>query len=242
MRRFRLFVALTLTLPLLSCVRTTDRPDWLTQAEIRLLQTRAERGDASVVSIETAEGHRLLHTRSRPVAPDSPGLDLLLTQMQTAARRQGGTGLAAVQVGIPARAAILRRRDESGAERWQAFLDPVILSRSGRPVVSWERCLSVRWGYRYTERPSRILVRYRDPSGQTRIETLQDDEAAVFQQETDHLDGVLLSDGLTRDRFVPEAEMGRFFAQMRLDCRELEEAACNALMKSRWESRAREIR
>lgn len=201
--------------------------------ERTLLGRRAETGVATVLSVDNPESHRRLEQPSRPVDPRTPELPTLIADMTRAAQAGHGAGLAAVQIGIPVRVALLAR-----ATGFQAFLNPERTWASAETLGSWERCLSVPWGYRYTERPARIAIRYQTPDGATRTETLSGDEAVVFQQELDHLDGHLLSGGHNHRWFIPEAEMRGFVSALG-GCADLVRAECRALAKSRWEARAR---
>jgi peptide deformylase len=156
--------------------------------------------------------------------------------MERAARVYGGMGIAAVQVGVPVRLALLRR--DNGRGEFQAFLNPELLWASGELSDSWENCLSVPWGYRHTSRPREIRVRYQTVSGLTRIETLMHDEAVVFQQELDHMDGALLSEGHDRRWFIPKDEIAGFVTEMGKLCREIPEAECRKLIQARIAARA----
>lgn len=206
--------------------------------EEQTLLSREQHHDTRVLSVESPADRRLLEHPSRPVPPAAPWLDRLIAQMERTVRQRHGAGLAAVQVGIPVRVALLARRAGRGEARFQAFVNPAITGHSARQITSWEHCLSVPWGYRHTERPAEITVRYQTPSGETRQETLREDEAVVFQQEMDHLSGRLLDSGLTRSWFIPADEMDAFMRPLLKACRGGTTAECEALMKKAWEKRA----
>lgn len=213
----------------------------LSPEEQQTLLTREQRHDTRVLSVESPADRRLLEQPSRPVPPvppAAPWLNRLIAQMEHTVRQRKGAGLAAVQVSIPVRVALLSRRDERGAERFQAFVNPEITGRSARQITSWEHCLSVPWGYRHTERPAQITVRYQTPSGEAREEILREDEAVVFQQEMDHLNGRLLNSELTRPWFIPADEMDAFMRPLLKACRGRTAAECDALMKAAWKKRA----
>jgi peptide deformylase len=212
----------------------------LSPEEQQTLVNREQHNDTRVLSVESPADRRLLEQPSRPVPPAAPWLNRLIAQMERTVRERQGAGLAAVQVGIPVRVALLARRDgnRSGMARFQAFVNPEITRQSSRLITSWEHCLSVPWGYRPTERPAEITVRYQTPTGETRAETLRDDEAVVFQQEMDHLNGRLLNSGRSRSWFIPQDEMDAFMRPLLKACRDKTTAECDALMKAAWEKRA----
>ncbi|MGZ8219063.1 peptide deformylase [Methylomagnum sp.] len=206
--------------------------------EWQTLLDREQQHGTAVLSVESPAGRMLLEQPSRPAPLAAPWLGKLIAQMERTARQQHGAGLAAVQVGIPVRVALLARRDGHGAERFQAFVNPEIIGHAAQQIVSWEHCLSVPWGYRHTERPARVTVRYQNLAGEAVVENLEGGEAVVFQQEMDHLNGRLLNSGLPRQSFIPAGEMEAFMAPLLRDCRGKTQAECDALMKAAWEKRA----
>lgn len=203
----------------------------------RLRLDRLERsGEFSVLSVDTPRDKRILERPSRPVAPSAPGLDRLIAHLEKTVRHLGGMGIAAVQVGIPIRLCLVRRRD--GGERFQAFINPKIIRRSASRLASWENCLSVPWGYRYTYRPARIRVRFQTLQGETVTDTLIGEEAVIFQHETAHFDGRLLSHDYSEKWFIPPDEIEGFARQIGRECLGLGKIQCDAKMKQAWNSRA----
>lgn len=240
-RLFHPLPTLAIALVLLGCVGLPPAapPDGsLSRQEAQTLLDRERHHDTRVLSVESPADRRLLEQPSRPVPPAAPWLDRLIAQMERTVRHRQGAGLAAVQVGIPVRVALLARRAGRGAARFQAFVNPAITGQSSRLITSWEHCLSVPWGYRHTERPAEITVRYQNPARETVEEVLAGEEAVVFQQEMDHLSGRLLSSGLPRSWFIPADEMDAFMRPLLQACRGGTTADCDALMKAAWEKRA----
>ncbi|MFM8332496.1 MAG: peptide deformylase, partial [Candidatus Methylumidiphilus sp.] len=205
----------------------------LTLAELHRLEWREQAQDFSVLTVDAPSQARALRQPSRPIDPASPGIDRLITHLERTARQHGGLGIAAVQIGIPVRLALLRR---AGAEHFQAFANPAITAYSENHLASWENCLSVPWGYRYTERAAQITVSHQSKTGATLIETLKGEEAVVFQQEIDHLDGHLLDEEYGKEWFIPAAEMDTFARDIWRQCQKLEPAQCDELMRTRWEA------
>lgn len=166
----------------------------LTSTEIELLQHRMQQQNSTIITTANPEQYRLLRSSSRMVNANAAYLNTLLSQMRTAMLAHEGTGLTAVQIGVPVRI-ILLQRNLNGIRQLQTFLNPEIISSSPQTASYWEHCLSLpNLPNHLTERPVRLTIRYQKTNGQTMIETLTLAEAAIFQQEMDHLNGVLLSD------------------------------------------------
>lgn len=113
-----------------------------------------------------------------------------LPAMWRSLERSGGIGLAAIQVGIPERFFIVSHpfRD--------ACFNPEILESSAEESMDQEGCLSLNGGldkYRVS-RPLWVRVAYADEKGRRVERVLEGLAARVFQHESDHLDGVLITD------------------------------------------------
>ena len=212
--------------------------DGLDSAEMLRLDRREQAGDLSVLNVESPGQKKILETASRAIAPSAPGLDRLIAQMEKTARQQGGMGIAAVQLGIPVRVVLVRRREEDGPERFQAFINPKIIGQSVGRLASWENCLSVPWGYRFTYRPAQTTLRFQAADGGTQIETLKGEEAVVLQQEIDHLNGQLLSHRHPREWFIPPNEIDAFARRIWRECQAISKAQCDKRMKAGWAERA----
>lgn len=164
----------------------------LTQQEWRILQIREQQG--SYIISDKPEEVLLLHSRSREIDFDSPNIDRLIHQMQKAVIAYRGLGLAAVQIGIPVRV-ILMKQDMGGDNSFKVFINPELIHKSSTTQISREACLSLPNDEdRFIERSLRLVVRYQTINGRTEIKSFTGLDAAVFQQEMDHLDGVLIRD------------------------------------------------
>ena len=193
-----------------------------------------ERHGTSIISTDVPEGAALLHSISRPATRSERELAVLTDAMVSALVQHRGDGLAAIQVGAPTRVVILRRESEKHESRFQVLIDPTLLARDPETIGSWERCLSVPWGYRYTDRSSAITIRFRDLAGSWQQETLAGADAVVMQHELDHLDGKLLSDGLERSDFIPEDRIAEVAAAARQDCRNAGRSDCGRSLLDAW--------
>ncbi len=102
-----------------------------------------------------------------------------------------GVGLAANQVGVASRVAVV------GVEQERlALVNPVILSAEGRAREE-EGCLSVPEVYGEVERPERIVVEATGADGQRYRREASGLLARAIQHEIDHLDGILFLDHLS---------------------------------------------
>jgi peptide deformylase len=133
-----------------------------------------------------------LRTRSQEVAAADFGserIKSLIDELIETMKKQNGCGIAAPQVGVLERVIIVDRGD--GAK---AYLNPEIVSRSFRTVMSEEGCLSVPGVWGMVKRQRTVKVKAVDAGGLA-VEIEADGlEAIIFQHEIDHLDGILFID------------------------------------------------
>jgi peptide deformylase len=167
----------------------------LSHPERELLQQRLQHHDSSVISNESSQQLHLLKSPSRPIAVPSEHLDTLIQQMQQAALTHHGLAITSVQIGIPVRVVLMDRSGGHGKKEFQAFINPELLFASIEKIELWERCLSLPDEPDHlTHRAAHIAIRYQKSDGQFVSEDLYGLEAGIFQQELDHLNGILLSD------------------------------------------------
>jgi len=171
-----------------------QRNDMLTDTEWVFLQNRIQLHRTDVFSNINPEQRKLLKSPSREISPITGHLDELITQMIQAMQAHDGKGLTAVQIGIPVRVVIMERI-LTKAKVNQIFINPKLISKSDQITQYWERCLSLPEDRDHlTTRHDEVTIRYKDHDGNPKIEKFNGIESAVFQQELDHLDGILLSD------------------------------------------------
>ena len=108
-----------------------------------------------------------------------------------------GVGLAANQVGISLRVAVIQLPEDEEAT---VLINPKVLREEGEREIESEGCLSVP-GYRGTvKRAEKIRVRALDINGKEyRIRAANDLLAQALQHEADHLDGRLYLDRLVSE-------------------------------------------
>lgn len=137
----------------------------------------------------------VLSTPAAPVKDFDDPLRELLDRMAITMYAASGVGIAAPQVNVSIRAAVIDV-SEDGAGRYY-ILNPRIAWKDGE-MPSEEGCLSIP-GYRDSiQRSERIVVEAQNEFGkeiEIRAEGL---EAVCLQHEIDHLDGVLFVDHLSR--------------------------------------------
>ena len=144
----------------------------------------------------TKHGERVLKTPCPALDYEAfrgelPGLLKDMWATMTAAR---GVGLAAPQVGLSLRLAVIDVRPEGKSNRI-VLINPEILSLEGE-LNDEEGCLSLPGVYHKLRRHSRARVRALDEHGVTRELFGEGLLARAFQHEIDHLDGKLYVDRL----------------------------------------------
>jgi peptide deformylase len=109
-----------------------------------------------------------------------------------------GIGLAAIQVGIPKRVAVIDL-DPTGPNSKPIYLvNPRIVETSGEETTYNEGCLSVPDIWEDVKRPSRLTVEYTDEKGRRQTVTADGLLATCLQHEIDHINGLLFIDHISR--------------------------------------------
>jgi peptide deformylase len=134
----------------------------------------------------------VLRARAAEVgAPDADVRDLVQDLFETMRAAQG-VGLAANQVGVARRVAVV----DTGDGPPLVLVDPVIVERYGLSSDE-EGCLSIPDLFGEVERATRVVVETTTLEGnRERVEAL-DLKARAVQHEIDHLDGILFIDHLS---------------------------------------------
>jgi peptide deformylase len=135
---------------------------------------------------------------SKPVARVDAALRRLIDDMFETMYAAPGVGLAAIQVGEPARVITvdLAKKDEPKDPR--VFLNAEVVWSSPETRVYEEGCLSIPEIYEEVERPAVIKVRYMDLEGKFHEIEAAGLLATVLQHEIDHTNGVLFIDRISR--------------------------------------------
>ncbi len=161
-------------------------------------------------------GHPVLREKCRDLTPTeiiSEPIVRLVRDMSETMVEYGGVGLAAPQVHMPVRLALIEFGEESDrydVETAQPLL--IIFNATVTPLDEstagfWEGCLSVPGLRGYVERPRRVQVDYLDAEASPQSVVAEGFLATVLQHELDHLDGILYVDRIqdpTRFSFIEE--------------------------------------
>ena len=133
-------------------------------------------------------GDDVLRQRCFAVENFDEQLAKLLDDMKDTVKKEQGAGLAAPQVGILRRVAVV-----DVEEGYFEFINPVILQQQGEQT-GWEGCLSVRGKSGVVSRPMKVTLSYQDRTGEKHILKAKGFFARAICHELDHLDGVLYID------------------------------------------------
>ncbi len=134
-------------------------------------------------------GEPTLRKTSRPVEEITPRIITLLDDMIETMRVAGGCGLAAPQVGVLRRIAVIEVEDGKVYE----LINPKIIAFAGEQQES-EGCLSNPGEYGITKRPRAVTVRATNRHGEEYELSGTDLLARAICHECDHLDGKLYTD------------------------------------------------
>jgi peptide deformylase len=137
-------------------------------------------------------GDPVLETPAETVTEfDTPELHTLLEDMFESMYAARGVGLAAPQIGIGRRIAVIDTA--AGGERdgeKLVLINPRITRVEGQQVGE-EGCLSIPGFREQVRRGQRVTVRAQDAKGEWFEKTGEDLLARAFLHETDHLNGIL---------------------------------------------------
>lgn len=139
------------------------------------------------------EPNPMLRKVSRPVAEWTPRIAELLDDMTETMHAAAGVGLAAPQVGVLYRMAVLDT-DEHGVLE---VINPTVITAS-KNRVSLEGCLSVPDRNGRVKRPHLLTIEYYDRNGRKQTAVLSNRDAVIACHEIDHLNGILFIDKLVK--------------------------------------------
>lgn len=128
----------------------------------------------------------------------------LLDTMRAVMLDAPGVGLAAPQLGIPLRIAVLQdlydttpeiaaAREREPLEYFEV-INPLYTAIGTRTAEFYEGCLSFNGYQGVVERPADIATTYLDADGATHERNFSGWQARIFQHETDHLSGTVYID------------------------------------------------
>ena len=165
---------------------------------------RAPEADRGQVLRVTVAGEEILHRSLKPVTEEHYGsaqLATLIDDMFATLYVAEGVGLAANQVDVDLRVFIYDCPDDQGVRHVGHLCNPVIddLPPDQRLLDEDEEgCLSVPGPYKTVARPHRAVVRGFDMHGNPLVIEGTGFFARCLQHETDHLNGYLYIDRLSK--------------------------------------------
>ena len=107
-----------------------------------------------------------------------------------------GVGLAAPQVGVGLRLAVIDCAPKDEPPALLVLVNPQIVASEGESCEE-EGCLSVPGFYAKVDRSSRVRVSFQDLDGRPKLIEAEGLTAVACQHEIDHLDGILFVDHLS---------------------------------------------
>jgi len=136
-----------------------------------------------------------LHTKAAPVEAVDASIAALIRDMAETMYAAEGVGLAATQIDVHKRIAVIDVSEER--DRLQVFINGEILEREGA-CESEEGCLSVPGVRETVSRAERVKVRALNEKGEPFELEAEGLLAVCLQHEFDHLDGKVFVEYLSR--------------------------------------------
>ena len=154
-------------------------------------------------------GNSILKKKALPISVKTKNLKSLIKNMWETMYKAQGVGLAAPQIGESIRLFIVDtypfsdNEDLSVDERnflkgfKKVFVNPVIISETGKECFFNEGCLSIPGLREDVKRKDSIIIEFQDLNGKYIKESFSGIAARVIQHEYDHLEGILFTDKLS---------------------------------------------
>ena len=136
-------------------------------------------------------GSPVLRQRSAEVRTVDDEVRRLVDDMFETMDAAQGVGLAANQIGVARRVAVV----DADEDRFE-MIDPMIVESEGRATAE-EGCLSIPEVYGDVSRPERVVLEATDRHGNRFRKEATGLKARAIQHEIDHLDGILFLDHLS---------------------------------------------
>jgi len=140
-------------------------------------------------------GSPLLRQQAAPAARVDDAVQQLVDDLLETMRAAKGVGLAANQIGVARRVAVVDIGEEDPPPL--VLINPAILERSDEQETAEEGCLSIPEIFGDVERHARVVVEALDRDGKKFRAEAQGYKARAIQHEIDHLDGILFLDHLS---------------------------------------------
>ncbi len=133
-------------------------------------------------------GNPVLRQKARRVSQIDKPVQKLIDDMIETMRAAPGVGLAAPQIGVPLRLAVIEVDDTI-----TVIINPEIIKKVGEYLPD-EGCLSVPGYWGQVTRAEKVTVKAKDRHGKDQRITADGLLAQALQHEIDHLDGFLYID------------------------------------------------
>ena len=140
-------------------------------------------------------GSPVLRQKAKKVAAVDDGVRALVDDLFETMRAAKGVGLAANQIGVARRVAVVDVGEEDPPPL--VLINPVILEPGDEVETAEEGCLSIPEIFGDVERPVQVVVDALDRDGRPYRVTATGFKARAIQHEIDHLDGILFLDHLS---------------------------------------------
>ena len=174
-------------------------------------------------------GEPVLRQRARELSLEemkSPAVRQLIALMRDTMRDAPGVGLAAPQVGVDVRLAVIEDRPEyqmalpptelAARERapveFHVLINPVLVVEDATPVEFFEGCLSVTGFSALVRRARGVRVEAFNEHGEPRTLSARGWYARILQHEIDHLDGTLYIDRMEPRSFMSMDNLRRHWS------------------------------
>lgn len=165
-----------------------------------------------------AYGDPMLRKKTTEIAPAFENLTELIESMFETMYNASGIGLAAPQIGKSIRLFVvdtvqLNEEDEEQTPEYdeaispelkqsttgikQVFINPQIISETGKNWTYEEGCLSIPHVRENVTRPAIVHIQYLNQHFEPQTQTFDGLNARVIQHEYDHLEGVLFTDKIS---------------------------------------------
>lgn len=158
---------------------------------------------------------KVLKKKAAPVVSFDEALQQLIDDMIETMYAAPGVGLAAPQVGVSKRLAVIDISTKGAQMPLLVLINPVFLLKEGS-IEFEEGCLSLPEYTAKVKRADKVVVRFLDRKGEEMELEAEGLLAIALQHETDHLDGLLLIDRISpikreffKKRFAKAQKLGK---------------------------------
>lgn len=138
----------------------------------------------------------ILHSRAETIDKIDQNVKDVVARMMMLMEEAEGLGLAAPQIGLSWR--IFIARDDPEGEPARVYINPTLENLSSNIVTREEGCLSLPGINAEIRRSEAATIRALDLEGNEFELTRDDLLARVWQHEIDHLEGVLITDRMSK--------------------------------------------